>query len=256
MTCDLRFSVCLHDAENLGLFLLEIQGKVLAGLKEAQFSDFLAGNAAGRQVGNTAVLKFESGVGDVDSRREDRDTRRPDLSQWLLDEGQDEIEIVDHQIQNHVYVQTSGNEGPQAMTLEKERQREVLVQRRQRRVEALRVPHVQNRSGSFLGRDQAVGTLQRIGNRLFHEHMQPGPQKGRPDLGVQHRRHRQTHRVSKIDQVPVVRKSGAGVLPGYVRSPIGTAVDDRYQVRSGQLMIDTSVVASQRTDSDNGCLQW
>src|SRR5439155_2662265 len=69
--------------------------------ERADFPHPLGADAADRQVGHAAAFEAKPGVGDIFGRAEYRNAHRVHTHDGRLDEGQDDIEIVNHEIEHH-----------------------------------------------------------------------------------------------------------------------------------------------------------
>jgi len=74
------------------------------GLEEAELADLLGGDAAGGEVGDAAGLELDADVGDVDFFREDGEAYRADFADGGVGEGEDDVEVVDHEVEDDVDV--------------------------------------------------------------------------------------------------------------------------------------------------------
>ena len=96
----------------------EVEGEVLAGLEEAQLADLLGGDAGGGEVGDAAGLELDADVGDVDFAGEDGEADGADLADGRLGELEDDVEVVDHEVEDDVDVERARGEDAEAVGLE------------------------------------------------------------------------------------------------------------------------------------------
>ena len=96
----------------------EVEREVLAGLEEAELADTLGADAAGGEVGDAAVFEFDADVGDVDLLREDGQADGADLADGRGDEREDDVEVMDHEVEDHVDVEGTRGEDAEPMGLE------------------------------------------------------------------------------------------------------------------------------------------
>ena len=75
------------------------------GLEETELSDLLCGDAAGSEVGDAAGLELDADVGDVGLAREDGEADGADFSDGGVGEREDDVEVVDHEVQDDVDVE-------------------------------------------------------------------------------------------------------------------------------------------------------
>ena len=93
------------DADGEELLASEVEGEILVGLEETEFADLLGGDAAGGEVGDAAGFELDADVGDVGFAGENREADGADLLDGGLGEGEDDVEIVNHEIEDDVDVE-------------------------------------------------------------------------------------------------------------------------------------------------------
>ena len=118
----------------------KIEREVAVGLKEAEPADPFARHPRGGGQCYGAVGELDSGVGDVQVRREDRQPRGPNLGGHAAGEMQHQVEVVDHQVEHHRDVGSPRLERGQPQALDVARPIEVGLRRPNRPVVALDVP--------------------------------------------------------------------------------------------------------------------
>src|ERR1035441_9923345 len=96
-----------------------IERDVLARLEEAQLADPLGADAAGGEVRDATGLKFHAHIGDVNFLREDWETYRAYLLDRRLHERENDIEIVNHQVEDYVHVERARAENAKAVHFKK-----------------------------------------------------------------------------------------------------------------------------------------
>ena len=106
------------DADGEEFLTREVERKVLVGLEETEFANLLGGDAAGREVGDAARFEFDANVGDVRFVREDRQADGADFANGRVGEAEDDVEIVDHEVENDVDVEGARCEDAESMGLE------------------------------------------------------------------------------------------------------------------------------------------
>ena len=103
---------------------LVVDREVGVGLEDAELPLALERDAARRHVGDAAVREAEPRVGDVDRRREHRDADRLDRAQRRRHHAEDDVEVVDHQVEDDVDVGAALGERRQAVALDEARLRD------------------------------------------------------------------------------------------------------------------------------------
>ena len=114
-------------------------------LEEADLPHALAADAARGQVRDAAVAELEACVRNVDATRQHGHADRLDGLDLRLDQRQDDVHIVDHQVEDDVDVEAPLGERTQAVDLDESR----IAQQRARRgdgwIEALGLAHGEER---------------------------------------------------------------------------------------------------------------
>ena len=109
------------------------------GLEEAELADLLGGDAAGGEVGDAAGLELDADVGDVYLFGEDGEADGADFSYRRLREREDDVEVVDHEVEDYVDVEGAWGEDAEAVGLEEHGVVEAVDDGGDRGVEALEV---------------------------------------------------------------------------------------------------------------------
>ena len=106
------------DVDGEELLAGEVEREVLVRLEEAELADLLGGDAAGGEVGDAAGGELEADVGDVDLAGEDGQADGADLVDGGVGEGEDDVEVVDHEVEDDVDVERARGEDAEAVGLE------------------------------------------------------------------------------------------------------------------------------------------
>ena len=93
------------DADGEELLAGEVEREILVGLKETELADLLGGDAAGGEVSDAAGFEFDADVGDVGLAGKNGEADGADLSDGGVGEGEDDVEVVDHEIEDDVDVE-------------------------------------------------------------------------------------------------------------------------------------------------------
>ena len=107
------------DGDGEELLAGEVEGEVLVGLEEAEFADLLGGDAGGGEVGDAAGVELEADVGDVGLAGEDGQADGADFTDGrIAGEGEDDVEVVDHEVEDDVDVERARGEKAEPVGLE------------------------------------------------------------------------------------------------------------------------------------------
>ena len=124
---------------HLELLRRVVDRDVRVGLEQPDLPDTIAADAARRQIRDAAGRKPQPDVRDVDARRQHRHTDSVDRHHRRIDDRQDHVEIVDHQVEHDVDVEAALRERAEPVHLDEARHAEVRPRRDERRIETLGV---------------------------------------------------------------------------------------------------------------------
>jgi len=105
------FFAVAGDAVDVAFLGAVIEGDVSGGGAAAEDADFahaFGADAAGGEVGDAAVGETEAGVGDVFAFAEDVDADGVNTGDGAFDEGEDDVEVVDHKVEGDADVGAAG----------------------------------------------------------------------------------------------------------------------------------------------------
>ena len=111
----------------------------MAGLEEAQLADLLGGDAGGGEVGDAAGFELDADVGDIDFAGEDREADGAELADGRVGELEDDVEVVDHEVEDDVDVERARGEDAETVGLEEHGAVEQRLDRGDGGVETLEV---------------------------------------------------------------------------------------------------------------------
>ncbi len=110
------------------------------------------------------------------------DARGADDADLVLDQGQDDVQVVDHQVQDHVDVQRAGRERAQALDLDELGLGDHGLDRLDGRIEALQVPDLEDQPVLGLGLGhELLGLRHRLGDGLLDQDVLAAPQQVQGD---------------------------------------------------------------------------
>ena len=156
---------------HLDLLRRVVDRQVGVGLEEADLPDAVAADPARREVGDAAVLEPQPRVGDVDAPGQHRHADRLDRRDLRPHERQDDVEVVDHQVEDDVDVEAALGERAEPVHLDEPRVAAGAATRRPTAGLNRSVWPTASTAPPRRGRrDQAVGFLDRPRQRLLDEH--------------------------------------------------------------------------------------
>src|SRR6476620_12086437 len=86
-------------------------------LEEAELADALRADATGGEVGDTTGGKFDAHVGDVDFSREDGKADGLQGMHGRLDEAENDVEVMHHEIEDDIDIERARGEDAQPVRL-------------------------------------------------------------------------------------------------------------------------------------------
>ncbi len=162
----------------------EVEGEILVGLEEAELADLLGGDAAGGEVGDAAGFELDAYVGDVGFAGDDREADGADLFDRGVGEGEDDVEVVDHEVEDDVDVERARGEDAEAVGLEEHG----VVERGQGGgdggVEALEMADLHDAVVLLREGKNVVGLVEGGGEGFFDEGVDAGAEELGCDGGV------------------------------------------------------------------------
>ena len=228
-----------------------IQQDIGAGLRDRHGANFDLGGSGGEEGGDTAVLEAYLHVGKVFLAG----VYRPAQSLYALNGGrnepQNDVNIVNHQVQNYPVVLDARDERTQASALDHQGFVDDLLQFLHRAVKALNVPDVQDHVPGFGQVKQVAGFVHGVGNGLFEEDVYAGIQEIPGNGMVQGGRNGDADGVHFVNEVVVIGiGSGVVLLSGAMRATV-IDVGNAYQIDVGQLTVKPHVIPPHVPNTDN-----
>src|SRR5208337_2302619 len=211
-----------------------------------QFADALGGNAAGGEVGDAAGGEFQTHIRNIHFARQNRQADGADFLDRRFGEGEDDVEIVDHQIEHDVDIERARSEHAQPVHFEKHG----LGQQREGGayggIEALEMPGLGDPAARGGQLNQFVGLGERGGQRFFDQHVYAGNDQVARNGEMMHGRNRDQsglHLDVGGEQLLHRAESLAAELPGYGVRPVHVGIDDSQKVNGFALLFQLFVNA-------------
>ncbi len=172
------------DADGQEFLAGEVEREVLVGLEETKLAHLLGGDAAGGEVGDATGVEFDAHVGDVGFGGEDREANGADFADGGVGEAENDVEIVDHEIENDVDVERTRGEDAEPVRLEEHGVRERGEGGGDGGVEALEVADGDDACVGLREGEDVVGLGEGGGEGLLDEEVEAGEEKLLGDVGV------------------------------------------------------------------------
>ena len=154
---ELRLRPGLLYANAEGITAGIVHGNILVLLKKAQFAHALNGNTARSQVGDGARTELQPRVCDVHFVGHDRDAQRVNGHHRRIYQRQQNVQVVNHHVVNHVDIQTPRGEDTQPMNFKIKWPPERAERGNDPRIKPLQVANLQDTSSALCGGNQPVG---------------------------------------------------------------------------------------------------
>ncbi len=157
---------------------------VLVRLEEAELADAFSTDTAGGEIGDAAGFELNADVGDVGFWRKDREPDSTDFAHGRLREGEDNVEIMDHKVEDDVHVEGARSENAKPVGLKEHGFVEVGDEGGDGGIEALEMADLENKVTAPGAGNQAVRLGQRARDWLFDQGMNAGIKHGSCNGGV------------------------------------------------------------------------
>lgn len=237
-----------RDVDQQQVLAGEVEREVLVGLEEAQFADAFGGDAGGGEVGDAAVLKLDADVGDVGLFGEDGEAYGPYFTDWGGDEGEDDVEVVDHEVEDDVDVERAGGEDAEAVALKKHGSVEMRDRCGDGGVEAFEVAYLQDAVVVVGEGDEGVCLCERGGDRFFDQGVDACGEKLCSCCGVMDRRDADAGCLNlQVSGEHFVDggEGGKAVLGGEASAGGGVLIDQGHEFSLWEIAVDAEVVFAE-----------
>ena len=191
------------------------------------------------------------GVGDVDAVGENRYADGAHLDDRRAVHGLQDLQVVDHQVENDVHVETARRERAQALDFDEARAGAGIEQRLDGRVVELDMPHGKDPVMGLGGGDQGVGLRQGRGDRLLHQQVHAAFEQRQPEFPVECRRRCEHRGVDLPGQFVEARGDLGAVLRRDRRGHFGPGVEDPFERHAREGREDPGVVAAEGANPEN-----
>ena len=244
-------AACFHaNAENV--LAREIERDVFVFLEEAHFADAFGGDSAGGEIGDGAGFKFDARVGDVHFVADDRDADGLEINDWRIDEREQDVEVVDHDVIDDVDIEAARRKNAEAMDFEKHRARDDFSDGDDGGIEAFDVADLKNAAAAFCGGNERVGFIERCGDGLFDEDVDSRCEDAGADTRVLGSRDGEADGVNAIggERVEVAKNAGAEFRGNFLCA-VGVGIDDADELGTFDFAPNANVVAPEIADADD-----
>src|SRR5437868_9404190 len=166
-----------------------VERQVLVRLEEAQLAHALGADAAGGKVGDASRLKLQAHVGDVHFIAEDGQADGANFFHRRAREGEHDVEVVDHQVEDDINIERARREDAEPMDFEEHWLGQQRYRGAHRRVEALELPHLNGAARALGEADELVSFGQRSDQGLLNQDVNPRLHQGAGNFQMRNSRH-------------------------------------------------------------------
>ena len=173
------------------------------------------------------------------------------LSDICCDIMEDNVQIMDHQVEDHINIYSSYGELIHTVRLKKNR----LIQQRRHfyngGVETLDKTHLKNQTAFPCHLDHGISRFKFIGNRFFYQEMNALCQDVFGHLKMHFRRHSETDRIHSVQDLLVIAISLYAITLGNLTAPIMVGIHDAHQFNIGNGLVFLDMILPQVTHANN-----
>ncbi len=203
----LAFAAANHAQAAIG----EIERDVAVLGENAHLPLGAGGDTAGGDRGHRARGEADTRVGDVLVRARDSGADRIHPLDRAIDEGQHQVEVVDHQVQDHRHICAARLERGDAGGLDVKGRPDPAGQCAIRGGETFQMADLENKAPFIRQSRHLVGFSEGGGDGFFHQHVLARYQGGFRDREVHRGRHRDDQRVARLQQLGERKVSSASL---------------------------------------------
>src|SRR5467141_857937 len=228
-----------------------IERNVLVLLEKAHLAHALGRYAARGHIGHRASLKFQASVRDIDFVRQHRDSDRLHFRDRLLYQGEQDVEVVDHQVVDHVDIEAARRKHTQPVHLEKERMIQNRLDRQHRWVESFDVADLQQALMPLCRVQQRIRLRQSLRHGLLDQNIEAHFHKAAANLSMLGGGHGHADGIGSAAQL-VERGEGMGPkFGGGSLRAFSAFVEDADQFGVLNFAVNARVIPPEFTGSDN-----
>ena len=250
---------CVIEADDKHILAGVVDGDVLAGLEKAQLADALGGDAGGGEVSYAAGVELDADVGDVNFWADDGQADGAHLAHRRIGEGEDDVQIVDHQVKDDIDIEGAGGEDGEAMGLKEHGAAEPGLDGEHGGIEALEMAGLQDAPALFGAGYEVFGFGQARGQRLLDQQVEARGEERGSDGMVMNRGNGDggcMEGEAGGEELVNRRKDRDCVLRGGFCGAGGVRLDDGCQSHTGasrlQLAVDAEMIAAKGSGPGHG----
>ncbi len=241
-----------HQTIDRQLLTRIVERDVRVRLKDAQLSNLLPRNSTRRHIGDAAVGELQTGVGDVHAISQNGDPNGMHRANLGVHHREQDVQVVDHQVEDDVNVQAAFGELAQTVDLEELRLDKERRERSDGRIEPLQMSDLQEHPCLARTTNHALGFLQRARYRFLDKDGHAVFQELARDLTVALGRDGDAHSIHLTEQLAIVGVMADGILGGdrFASHTVDVANTDKHRFRKRS--VDSRMLFPNTPDADNG----
>ena len=219
----------------------------------AETANLAVTHLARRQAGHHTVFESQGCIDVIDGAIGTAPPGRGQAHNWGLRQLQHQVDVVDHQIQDHGNIVGPIRMGTVAPALQ---HHHLLIghnfdQLTERGIEPFDVAHLEQTPGRPCRLNQSRGFVLAGGDRLLNQDMKTGFEAGHPHGVMQQRGNSNADRLHLSEHGAVVREPTAAELFGGQATPVGVGVRHTNQLCIAEQTQHPGVVPSHVADADH-----
>src|SRR6188472_263907 len=230
--------------------LAEVATEIMVASEYAHLPFGLVAHPARGDVGDAARLEVDSGIGKIDPAAEHRRADGVHLAYRRVHEPDDHVDVVNHEIEDHVDLDTAVLPRRDAVALEIERLGDHLGKRAVGAREALDVPDLEHDLALLGEARERIRASHAFGDRLLDEHVDAGLDQVAGNRVMERGRHGDTRCIDLPENAAIVEGRLCAELGSDRARPLFIGVDHGNQLGALVAGIVLGVKAPEITRAD------
>src|SRR5437868_1183260 len=229
----------------------EIERQVLALLKDSNLSLSFPRDAARRDVRDGSRHERHASVGDVQHGGQNRNADGGDLMRLRPDQGEEQVDVVNHQIEHDGDVGAARAERRQPFAVDEPRSLDVRQRGAYRAIEPLDVTDLNQHSLLAGEIEECICLFESCRDRLFDEDVLPARDRGAGDVEMRRRGHDYHDAIRCIEQ-RLERRVAAGLQFFFdFRPALWSRLEETTELNPFQIAQNSYVVEPETARADD-----
>src|SRR5712664_3013675 len=221
-------------------------------LEKPHVAHTLRGNPAGRDIRDRAPHKLQPCMRDIHFVGKDRNSDCFHFRNRLSHQRQQDVQVVNHQVVDHVHIEAARREHPQPVHFKKKRPVQNRLYGDHRGIETFDMPYLQDAFVNLRRRKQRIGLREIHGHGLLDQNVKPHLHQPAAHLRMHDGGHGHAHRVGAPMQFLKSRKYFGLKFLRDRRGASRILIVYTDQLRAFDFTVHAHVIASEFARSGNG----